>query len=103
VEKARVLELFVDRILPGRAAEVRPMTKQEQRLTLVLAISMDEASAKVSAGPTDDALEDMALQIWSGTVPARLDFGTPIPSTDGAMSSGDVSLPESVRRLLDEQ
>jgi nitroimidazol reductase NimA-like FMN-containing flavoprotein (pyridoxamine 5'-phosphate oxidase superfamily) len=103
VEKARVLELFVDRILPGRAAEVRPMTKQEQRLTLVLAISMDEASAKVSAGPTDDALEDMALQIWSGTVPARLDFGTPIPSTDGAMSSGDVSLPESVRRLLDKQ
>lgn len=102
-EKARVLDLFVERILPGRSNEIRPMTAQELRLTMVIAVSIDEASAKLSAGPTDDDVEDMALPIWSGTVPARLTFGTPIPSMDGAMASNEVALPASVQRLLDEQ
>lgn len=102
-EKSRVLTLFLDQILPGRAGEVRAMTDLEQRLTMVLALSIDEASAKVSAGPTDDMIDDLDLPIWSGTVPARLSFGTPIPSSDGAMLSGGIQLPASVRRLLDEQ
>jgi nitroimidazol reductase NimA-like FMN-containing flavoprotein (pyridoxamine 5'-phosphate oxidase superfamily) len=102
-EKARVLDLFVDRILPERSREVRAMSEQELRLTLVLAVSIDEASAKVSAGPTEDDDEDKELPIWSGTVPARLVFGTPVPSTDGAMASRDVALPASVQLLLDDQ
>ncbi len=100
-EKARVLDLFVDAVLAGRSSEVRPMTSQEQRLTMVLALTIEEASAKVSAGPTDDPVEDQALEIWSGVVPARMVFGAPIASSDGAMASGTVELPESLRRLLD--
>jgi hypothetical protein len=103
VEKARVLNLFLDAVLSGRASEVRPMSEQEVRLTLVVALVIDEASAKVSRGPTEDFVEDMDLPIWSGTVPARLSFGEPVPSRDGAMASGDVPLPESVRRLLEQQ
>ncbi len=102
-EKRRALDLFIDAVLAGRAREVRPTTDQEMRLTLVIAVSIDEASAKLSSGPTDDAPEDLALPIWSGTVPARLSFGEPVASNDGAMSSGTVPLPASVRRLLDQQ
>ena len=102
-EKRRVLDLFVDAVLPGRASEVRPMTDSELRLTMVVAVAIDEASAKVSAGPTEDVEEDLDLPIWSGTVPARLRFEAPIPSSDGAMKRGDVALPESVRRLLEGQ
>jgi nitroimidazol reductase NimA-like FMN-containing flavoprotein (pyridoxamine 5'-phosphate oxidase superfamily) len=101
-EKARVLDMFVDAVLPGRACEVRPMSEQELRLTSVVVVTMDEASAKVSSGPTDDFEEDLDLPIWSGVVPARLRFETPIPSTDGAMASGRIPLPDSVRRLLDQ-
>jgi nitroimidazol reductase NimA-like FMN-containing flavoprotein (pyridoxamine 5'-phosphate oxidase superfamily) len=96
-------DLFFDAVLPGRASEVRPMSDSELRLTMVVAVTIDEASAKVSAGPTEDAEEDLDLPIWSGTVPARLRFEPPIPSTDGAMKRGDVALPESVRRLLEGQ
>jgi len=103
LEQARVLDLFVDAILPGRAREVRPTSDQEQRLTMVLALAIDEASAKVSAGPTEDSDEDMALPIWSGVVPARLEFSAPIASRDGAMASTSVELPDSVRRLLGER
>jgi nitroimidazol reductase NimA-like FMN-containing flavoprotein (pyridoxamine 5'-phosphate oxidase superfamily) len=102
-EKARILNLFIDAVLPGRASEVREMSDTERRLTMVVAVSIDEASAKLSAGPTDDSVDDMALPVWSGTVPARLHFGEPIPDTNGAMADGTIAVPESVVRLLKNQ
>lgn len=101
-ERRRVLDLFVDAVLPGRASEVRAMTDAEVRLTQVVRVAIEEASAKVSAGPTEDPTEDQDLAIWSGVVPARLVFDAPVPSRDGAMAGGEVPLPESVRRLLGE-
>jgi nitroimidazol reductase NimA-like FMN-containing flavoprotein (pyridoxamine 5'-phosphate oxidase superfamily) len=99
-EKSRVLNRFVDRVVAGRSSEVRPMSDQEQRLTMLVAVSMDEASAKVSAGPTDDESDDQMLPVWSGTVPARLVFDTPVPDTNGAMANGELEVPASVRALL---
>ena len=103
VEKARVLDMFVDAVLPGRASEVRAMSDAERRLTMVVAVRIDEASAKLSSGPTDDSVEDMELPVWSGTVPARIRFDAPIPDTNGAMGTGTIAVPASVRRLLDSQ
>jgi uncharacterized protein len=102
-EKRRVLDLFMDAILPGRGGEVRAMSERELKLTMVVRVAITEASAKVSAGPTDDFDDDLDLPIWSGTVPAHLHFDPPIPSDDGAMASGDVPLPESVQRLYRQQ
>ncbi len=102
-EKRRVLDLFVDAVLPGRAHEVRESTDAELRLTKLVAVSIDEASAKVSEGPTEDPEADLELAVWAGTVPARLVFGVPLPDTRGAMATRPPEVPESVRRLLDAQ
>jgi uncharacterized protein len=102
-DRRRVLDLFVDAVVTGRASEVRAMTDAEVRLTQVVRVEIDEASAKVSAGPTEDPPEDRELPIWSGTIPARLIFADPVPDTDGAMASGSLELPDSVRRLLEER
>ncbi len=99
-EKLRVLNGFVDVVLPGRASEVRPISTREAALTLVAALDIDEASAKVSEGPTSDEPEDVAREIWAGTIPARVVYGEPIPDTRGAMSGCRVPEPPSVRRLL---
>lgn len=99
-EKRRILDLLVDAVLAGRASEVRPMSDQELKLTMVVRVEIAEASAKVSQGPTDDDAQDQELEVWSGTVPARLVFGAPRPDTNGAMARGDVALPASVQRLL---
>lgn len=99
-EATPILDRFVDAILPGRASEVRAMTDREARLTLVLAITIDEASAKVSAGPTDDDEADQELDVWSGVVPARVVYATPIPSTDGRMAREELAVPPSVQRLV---
>lgn len=102
-EKRRVLDLFVDAILAGRAREVRPMDERELNLTMVLRVEIDEASAKVSAGPTEDFEYDLDLPIWSGTVPAHLHFDAPIASSNGAMAGGGIPLPESLQRLYRDQ
>jgi uncharacterized protein len=99
VERRRILERFVDAVAPGRGAEVRPATDAEVRRTLVVRVRIEEASAKISAGPTDDAPEDAALPIWSGVVHARLVYDDVTASHDGAMADG-LDLPASVARLL---
>ena len=100
-ERQRVLPAFIDAVVPGRSREVRPMSEREDRLTLVVAITIDEASAKVSAGPTDDDAEDAALPVWAGVIPAHTVFGVPVGNSDGAMADGTMPLPPSVQRLVE--
>jgi hypothetical protein len=46
----------------------------------VLALPLDEASAKISAGgPDDGQSEDAALDVWAGHVPIGLVAGEPVP------------------------
>jgi uncharacterized protein len=79
-EKLRALEAFSDQVLPGRWEHARKPTRQELKATAVLALPLDEASAKVSqGGPDDGETEDAALDVWAGHVPIRLVAGEPIP------------------------
>jgi nitroimidazol reductase NimA-like FMN-containing flavoprotein (pyridoxamine 5'-phosphate oxidase superfamily) len=67
-EKRRALDVLVDRLLPGRAAEVRPTTAREIAATLVLRMPLGEASVKIrAAGPSDDAEHEDG--VWAGVVP----------------------------------
>ena len=71
-EKLAVLEALVEKIAPGRAREVRAPNEKELRATHVIALAIDEASAKIrTGGPVDDE-EDMARDVWAGEVPIAL-------------------------------
>ncbi|HUY43465.1 MAG TPA: pyridoxamine 5'-phosphate oxidase family protein [Acidimicrobiales bacterium] len=98
-EKQRVLDLLIDQALPGRSSEIRRASERELRLTLVVALSIEEGSAKISEGPTDDDEDDLALPLWGGILPARLVYGEPIPDRRGAMATGALDLPASLRRF----
>jgi nitroimidazol reductase NimA-like FMN-containing flavoprotein (pyridoxamine 5'-phosphate oxidase superfamily) len=74
-ERAVALEAFTERLIPGRWAEVRPPSRQELKGTRVLALPLDEASAKLRAGGPVDDEEDYALDAWAGVVPLRLQPG----------------------------
>jgi nitroimidazol reductase NimA-like FMN-containing flavoprotein (pyridoxamine 5'-phosphate oxidase superfamily) len=54
-EQLDALRCLMDHILPGRWKQVRPPSEQELKDTMVLAIPITEASAKMRRGP---ALED---------------------------------------------
>ena len=78
--KRRALDLFVDHIVPGRAAEARPPSETELKGTLVLELPLTEASVKVrTGGPVDDD-EDASWPAWSGVVDMHTTYA---PHGDG--------------------
>jgi hypothetical protein len=78
-EKLRALEAFSEQVMPGRWEQARKPSRKELKATSVLALSLDEASAKVSSGgPDDGESEDAALDVWAGHVPIRLVAGEPV-------------------------
>ena len=89
-EKMEALRIFTEHVLKGRWDDVRQPTEQELKSTMVLALPLEEVSAKVrTGGPVDDEA-DYALPVWAGVLPletvpqplqpdARLKSGTPLP------------------------
>jgi hypothetical protein len=71
-QKRRALDAIVEHIVPGRVAAVRPPSEKELRATRVVALPLDEASAKVRTGPPKDDEADYALGVWAGELPLRL-------------------------------
>jgi nitroimidazol reductase NimA-like FMN-containing flavoprotein (pyridoxamine 5'-phosphate oxidase superfamily) len=83
-EKRACLDAIVDRFSPGRSREVRTPTDKELAATRVLALAIEEASAKIrTGGPIDDA-EDMAVPVWTGQLPVGLRAMSHIPTPDDA-------------------
>jgi uncharacterized protein len=70
-ERIEALELFTEKLVPGRWGEVRQPTRQELKGTKVLTLPLDEASAKVRTGPPVDEDEDYELPVWAGVLPLR--------------------------------
>jgi nitroimidazol reductase NimA-like FMN-containing flavoprotein (pyridoxamine 5'-phosphate oxidase superfamily) len=92
-EKDAALTAIVEHVLRGRAKDVRPPTPLELKATSVLALPIEEASAKVRTGPPIDDEEDYALPTWAGVLPLKLVPGEPLP--DERLSSG-ISVPANV-------
>jgi uncharacterized protein len=78
-EKTAALRAFTNHIVPGRWEEVRPVTARELSGTSVLALSINEASAKVRTGPPVDDEEDLTWPVWAGVIPLALQPGPPAP------------------------
>lgn len=67
------LEVFTNKMQPGRWSDIRQPNDSEWRKTMVLKFKIEEASAKIrSGGPIDDD-EDYDLNIWAGVVPLALE------------------------------
>ena len=85
-EKMAALKTVVDHVQPGRWDDARRPNPDEFRKTLVLALPLDEASAKVRSGPPGDDEDDLDLPVWAGVVPLALTAGAPV--TDDLVPPG---------------
>ncbi|MBL7853347.1 MAG: pyridoxamine 5'-phosphate oxidase family protein [Cyclobacteriaceae bacterium] len=70
-ELYKSLEVFTNKMCPGRWDDVRQPTEGEWKATMVLAFDLEEASAKVRTGPPKDDEEDYDLNIWAGLQPLK--------------------------------
>lgn len=95
-EKVSALDLITEALIPGRVAELRRHRAKELAATLVLRLTVDEWTLKVSESEPEDGPDDVAGEAWAGTVPLATGYGAPVPTSD--LRSG-IPVPPSVRGL----
>jgi nitroimidazol reductase NimA-like FMN-containing flavoprotein (pyridoxamine 5'-phosphate oxidase superfamily) len=77
-EKDEALSALVEHFVPGRSTDVRPGDRRELAATAVLALPLEEVSAKVRTGDPKDEEEDYDLPYWAGILPLSLQPGPPV-------------------------
>jgi uncharacterized protein len=78
-EKRRALVMMVDRLFPGRTAQLRTSSDQEIKATSVVHMEIERASAKIRSKGVADGEEDYALPIYAERLPIHTVIGAPEP------------------------
>jgi uncharacterized protein len=78
-DKRRAMDAFIARLYPGRTQELRPYHDAELDAISVIAMTIEEASAKIRDGGVVDDEEDYAFPCWAGVVPIRTVIGAVVP------------------------
>lgn len=81
--KLAAMRDFVEYVIRDRWATVRPPTEQELKGTMVLAVPLVEASAKVRTGFAVNEDEDYATPAWTGVIPMKWISQAPVPDPRG--------------------
>ncbi len=93
-ERMLAFEAITEHVIPGRWADARHPSDKENRATKLLALAIDESSAKTRSGPPGDEDFDMDLDVWAGVIPIAVSAGEPI--TDPDLKPG-VEMPSYIR------
>jgi uncharacterized protein len=94
VEKSRALRAIVEHVTPGRSRDARPPSPKEMAVTKVVAVQIEQASAKIRRGLPRDRDEDYELPVWAGEVPLRI---VPLPPVADPRNPDTVRMPSYVR------
>ena len=77
-EKLAAMRIISEHSMPGRWDELRDSHQREIKMTGVIALDIESASAKVSAGNPDDEEEDYQIPVWAGVLPVTTVVGNPV-------------------------
>ncbi len=83
-EKRHALEVITSHLVPGRWGDARIPNDLKLKVSFVLRLEIEEASAKVRPGGVDDDPEDLDLPVWAGRLPLSLVAGEPETDPDVA-------------------
>ena len=92
-EVIRALRLVTDHTVPTWDTTRNPLPS-EIRATRIIALPLDEKSAKVRTGEAINEQDDRDLAVWSGYMPITSVFGSPISNSDSG-----AEIPEEVLRV----
>lgn len=73
-EKKRALHIISEHAMPGRRAELRLSHENELKMTGVIAIAIESASAKISDKMPEDEPCDIDAPVWGGVLPIETRF-----------------------------
>jgi hypothetical protein len=63
------METFMEKLVPGRQADIRPGSDKEYAATTVMRIPLAEAACKIRSGGPNDDEEDLTWPAWAGVLP----------------------------------
>ena len=96
-EKLEGLRVLSEQAAPGQWDYARRPDRKELAATTLLALSLDEASVKISAGPPEDGDgPDAELGLWAGELPVRQAWQAPVP--DPALPAG-IAVPPHIAAM----
>jgi uncharacterized protein len=95
IAKLAAMRDFVEYVIRGRWATVHPPTEQELKGTMVLAVPLVEASAKVRTGFAVDDAAEYASGAWTGVLPFQWTPGEPLRDPRGNQS---VPVPPNIQK-----
>jgi nitroimidazol reductase NimA-like FMN-containing flavoprotein (pyridoxamine 5'-phosphate oxidase superfamily) len=72
--KLEALRVISEHSMPGRWDELRAPHEREVKMTGVIRLDIDAASAKLSSAMPDDEDEDYDLPVWAGILPLTSAF-----------------------------
>ncbi|MGI9263868.1 MAG: pyridoxamine 5'-phosphate oxidase family protein [Gammaproteobacteria bacterium] len=73
--KIQAMKAISEHLMPGRWDELREPLEKEVKMTGVIAITIESASAKIAAGMPDDEDADYDTPVWAGVVPIKTTLG----------------------------
>jgi uncharacterized protein len=72
------MDVFMDKIAPGRQHEARRGNDKEFAATTIMRIALDEAACKVRSGGPKDEEEEMGIAAWAGVLPFQVQRLAPV-------------------------
>jgi nitroimidazol reductase NimA-like FMN-containing flavoprotein (pyridoxamine 5'-phosphate oxidase superfamily) len=93
-EKSAAMKALTEKLIPGLWEGGRPMTAKEFAQTMIVALPLDDVTAKQRSGDALDG-DDAELAIWAGQIPIITKFGEPITNQD----SSHLPVPDYIRRF----
>jgi nitroimidazol reductase NimA-like FMN-containing flavoprotein (pyridoxamine 5'-phosphate oxidase superfamily) len=75
-DKKHALHVIAECTMPGRRAELRKSTDNELKMTGIIAVDIESASAKISTGMPEDEDIDLDTPVWAGVLPLESRFTT---------------------------
>src|ERR1700675_4385871 len=92
--KLAAMRDFVEYVIRGRWDSVRPPNEQELKGTMVLAVPLVEASAKVRTGFAVDDTKEYEGKAWTGVLPFKWTPGEPLRDPRG---DPGILVPENIQ------
>ena len=98
-EKLHAMRVISENTMPGRWDELRESLQREVKMTGVISLHIETASAKISSGMPEDEDEDYDIPIWAGVLPLESRLTT-LQSDDRLI---DDAQPSAVVRALQDK
>jgi hypothetical protein len=95
--KLAAMRDFVEYVIRERWAQVRPPNENELKATMVLAVPLVEASAKVRTGFAVDDNQEYDTAAWTGVLPLKWTPQTPL---DDPRSKKKIPVPNNIANYV---